>query len=307
MSNNDFKNRCYGIVIIKSNLSNFNADFSGLPRRLPDEKGTIYATDKALKYAIRKYFKDEGKDVLIWKTFTKDFIPKKLEERFEFMKNKLKINGNKPNDYFKVFGRCLDVKLFGLTFAVGKHNYSITGPVQISYGINQYSDNTPFSNQILSPFNPEGKGQSTIGSEAKSLESHYVFDFVINPKNLKDHYEDLEDVDIKLTENDIKDLKESLKKGVTNLTSTTKMGSENELLLFITLNENSKIQLPTLKDKIKIEKKESGKYKIDFSSVDEVIGNFNSDIKTKEIYYDDNSVEIETNSNSNYTEKNIFE
>ena len=47
-----------GLIIVKSKNSNFNADFTGTPRRLPDADGTIYATDKSLKYCIRKYLKD---------------------------------------------------------------------------------------------------------------------------------------------------------------------------------------------------------------------------------------------------------
>ena len=49
-----------GLLIVKARNGNFNAGFDGNPRTLPD--GTIFATDKALKYCIREYFatfKDE--------------------------------------------------------------------------------------------------------------------------------------------------------------------------------------------------------------------------------------------------------
>jgi CRISPR-associated protein Csh2 len=49
-----YKNRVFGCVIVKSINSNYNADFSNQPRTLPD--GTVYATDKALKYTIRNYW-----------------------------------------------------------------------------------------------------------------------------------------------------------------------------------------------------------------------------------------------------------
>ena len=38
-----FENRVYGVQIIKSKNSNYNADFTGNPRTLPD--GTVYSTD----------------------------------------------------------------------------------------------------------------------------------------------------------------------------------------------------------------------------------------------------------------------
>ena len=48
-----FKNRVFGAAIVKAVNSNYNADFSGQPRTLPD--GTVYATDKAFKYTVRNY------------------------------------------------------------------------------------------------------------------------------------------------------------------------------------------------------------------------------------------------------------
>ena len=53
---NSFNNRVYGCAIIKSVNSNYNADFSGQPRKLPN--GKVYATDKALKYTVRNYLKE---------------------------------------------------------------------------------------------------------------------------------------------------------------------------------------------------------------------------------------------------------
>jgi len=58
MANNKFENRVFGAVLIKSIVANYNADFTGSPRTLPN--GVVYATDKALKYCIRNYLKKEG-------------------------------------------------------------------------------------------------------------------------------------------------------------------------------------------------------------------------------------------------------
>ena len=52
----NFKNRVFGAAIVKAVNSNYNADFSGQPRTLPS--GTVYATDKAFKYTIKNYLKD---------------------------------------------------------------------------------------------------------------------------------------------------------------------------------------------------------------------------------------------------------
>ena len=44
-----YNKRIFGSIVVKAINSNYNADFSGQPRTLPN--GKVYATDKALKYA----------------------------------------------------------------------------------------------------------------------------------------------------------------------------------------------------------------------------------------------------------------
>ncbi len=52
----EFNKRVFGCVLVKSINSNYNADFSHQPRTLPN--GVVYATDKALKFAIKKSFEE---------------------------------------------------------------------------------------------------------------------------------------------------------------------------------------------------------------------------------------------------------
>jgi len=286
--NTAFKKRCYGIVIIKSENSNFNADFTGTPRRLPDAKSTIYATDKALKYAIRKYWVDNGKHVFVWKTFRSledAYLPLTLEERFGSMKELLKME--KPLD---IFAQCIDTKLFGITFAMKSKkskedktkenkNISLTGPVQITYGVNRFDENIFFSNDILSPYASEsGDKSSTIGNENKAKEIYYVYDFVINPQNLMNHYESNNEVQEKMavTVDDIDSLKEAFKYAVTNLNTAAKIGSENVLSLFITLPENSRVQLPIMKNLVNIQK-DKGQTVIDLNGIAGLISGYKLD------------------------------
>jgi CRISPR-associated protein Csh2 len=78
-----FNNRVFGCVIVKSINSNYNADFSGQPRTLPN--GTVYATDKALKYAIKNYIKDiKGeKSLLYFKRLNAEFNPFDLPSAYK--------------------------------------------------------------------------------------------------------------------------------------------------------------------------------------------------------------------------------
>ena len=66
MENNKFTNRVFGAVLVKSVVANYNADFTGSPRTLPN--GVVYATDKALKYCIRNYLKGDNKNILFYTT-----------------------------------------------------------------------------------------------------------------------------------------------------------------------------------------------------------------------------------------------
>ncbi|MCL5266790.1 MAG: type I CRISPR-associated protein Cas7 [Bacteroidetes bacterium] len=90
MSTTEFKNRVFGCVILKSINSNFNADFTHHPRTLPD--GVVYSTDKALKYAVKDYFRKHLNDSRLFyvKRFDDKMNPKTLNETYK------EIFGNYP-------------------------------------------------------------------------------------------------------------------------------------------------------------------------------------------------------------------
>lgn len=87
---NPFKNRVFGCAIIKSINSNYNADFSHQPRTLPN--GVVYATDKALKYTVRNYWKDFYPDekIFYFKSLNEKLQPRTLDERYEQLFEKFK-------------------------------------------------------------------------------------------------------------------------------------------------------------------------------------------------------------------------
>ena len=81
--------RVYGVIGISSIMANWNADFSGYPKSLSD--GTIFGSDKALKYPMKKMWDNEGKKVLYMKSMkfspqkdgTVTLVPNSLKERYE--------------------------------------------------------------------------------------------------------------------------------------------------------------------------------------------------------------------------------
>ena len=70
--------RVYGVLGISSIMANWNADFSGYPKSMSD--GTVFGSDKALKYPMKKMWDNEGKKVLYIKSI--NFYKKRNDEIF---------------------------------------------------------------------------------------------------------------------------------------------------------------------------------------------------------------------------------
>ena len=141
--------RVYGVIGIASIMANWNADFSGYPKSLSD--GTIFGSDKALKYPMKKMWDSEGKKVLYMKSMKfspqKDgsvtLVPNSLKERYEKLFDVEDLSKCKDaKEVFTNLMSAVDVKNFGATFAEAKNNISITGAVQFGQGINKYDDYT---------------------------------------------------------------------------------------------------------------------------------------------------------------------
>jgi CRISPR-associated protein Csh2 len=304
MSEQSFENRVFGAVIIKAINSNYNADFNHQPRTLPD--GIVYATDKALKYTVKNYFMHhcKGDTIFYFKRHNENLNPLSLNEtyrklfgEFETVKDGSKTIVKKLPTLANLL-QCMDIRLFGATFA-GETNISIHGPVQIGHGINRFPENEIYSEQIMSPFRNEGskekkaeseKEQSTLGTQSKLREGHYVHHFSINPLNLDEHVKLLKQEKLKasgLLSSDVEKLKEGLCHGATMLDSASKAGTENEMLIWIQLKKGSRKTLPSLTDLVNIERNPEGKVIIDLGNLKEILNekSISEAIESIELYY----------------------
>ncbi len=296
-----YKKRIFGAAIVKAINSNYNADFSGQPRTLPN--GTVYATDKAFKYAVKNYLKDVYADekVFYFKRFNDEFVPYSLDDAYAKM-----FSENKDTKDKKVVAKdilsCLDIRLFGATFAKkgksGNIAISIHGPVQINHGVNIWHENNIFSEQIMSPFrNPDEKSEekqaTTLGRQLKLEEGHYLHHFSLNPKNLEEVVRLAGEGAQSLSEGDIVKLKEAMRRGVTWYDSASKAGSENEVLIWITLKESSNLVLPNLTQLVEMKpEKQYGKVVLDCKKLNDTIAKYKDQIETIEIFRNDTSIEI---------------
>jgi len=295
-----YSNRIYGAALVKAINSNYNADFSGQPRTLPN--GVVYATDKALKYAIKNFIKENypSEKVFYFKRFNEEFIPYSLDDAFAaaFPEHKDEID---KKIIAKDLLSCIDIRLFGATFAKkAKKNVAISihGPVQITHGVNVWHENNFYSEQIMSPFrNPnednEDNMATTLGRQSRLHEGHYLHHFSVNPKNLEEILELAGNDANTLKDDDISKLKEALQKGVTYYDSAAKVGCENELLVWVTLKPESKLVMPNFTQLMKMSKeKVDGKVQLDMSELKKVVDVNKNEIEAFEIYLNNASIII---------------
>lgn len=290
MENKIMNKRVYGILGISSVMGNWNADFSGYPKSLSD--GTIFASDKALKYPMKKMWDNESKKVIYIKSLNEKLLPKTLEERY------IQVFGK---DDFKSIEKVLsnlmtavDIKNFGATFAQKECNIAITGAVQIGQGINRYNKSNVNVQSILSPFRDKTDKKaknSTIGTKITSEEAHYFYPFVINPLA----YKELVDLGVTegYTEEDYQNFKRTALVSATAFATNSKVGCENEFAVFV--ETESDAYLPNLSEYVTFEKGED-KNIIDLEALTNILNDMSQQIKSVEIYYNPYTTEL-VNSN----------
>ena len=290
-----FKNRVFGCAIVRAINANYNADFSHQPRTLPN--GKVYATDKAFKYLVKNYLKElyPSEKIFYFKTQKEDFNPRSLEETYKYHFGD---GGKAKEEFAKNLLSCLDIRMFGATFAMkskGGSNVAISihGPTQINHGVNIWEEDNIFSEQIMSPFaDKEGAEMTTLGRQSKLQEGHYLHHFSINPKNLEEIIGVAGEGAEILNENDIEKLKTAFRLGATYFDSASKAGIDNELLFWVQLKNESKKVLPTFGNLIKM-RKENDEVIFDFSALKQVVEDNIDDIEKVEVYYLSSSVKLE--------------
>ena len=257
--------RVYGIIGIASIMSNWNADFTGYPKTT--STGEIFGSDKALKYPIKKMWEQEGKKILYIKSMKLsedkkgaiNLVPRSLKERYEFIFDEPDLK--KSKDIKKILTNLFlaeDVKNFGATFAEEGNNISITGAVQIGQGFNYYSDSYAEEQQILSPFRDASKKNkdnedaknSTLGSKIVSNEAHYFYPFTVNPATYNEFIR--LGVTDGYTEENYNNFKRATLNSTTAYNTNSKIGCQNEFVLFIETNSNT--YLPNLTEYLSFEK-----------------------------------------------------
>lgn len=306
--------RVYGVIGISGIMANWNADFTGRPKTISD--GTIFGSDKALKYSMKRYWVQQGEKVLYYKSFKlndkggKDeknkLQPKDLSERYEEVYNREVNAKSSSNEVLANLFSAIDVLNFGATFAVEKQNIGLTGVVQIGQGFNKYQDSMVEVQDILSPFRNSNKDEadaSSLGKKIMSDEVHYFYPFSVNPKHYDEFIPLLEGFE-GYTVEAYEKFKEAALVGATALNTNSKSGCANEFTLFVTCHEGSSLYLPHLDSYVNFVKGDE-KNIIDLSGVEELLSSIRDEIEEVEVYFNPYTTKIQVASPW-FKHKNIF-
>lgn len=300
------KKRVYGVVGIKSIMSNWNADFTGRPKTISN--GDIFGSDKAFKYPIKRMWQAQGEKVLYIKSYKiekkgnndekEKLQPRDLNERYEQIFNTTLDEKTPSKDVLANLFSAIDVMNFGATFAEKKQNISITGAVQIGQGFNKYKKSNIETQDILSPFRnsndkKEDSTASTLGTKIITDEAHYFYSFSVNPRN----YDDYLELGIDGFEGYTVEAYEKFKKGclvaATAFNTNSKIGCENEFALFIECKEDSELYLANIDRYIDFDKVD-GRNKISLCRLSELLKNKLDEIDNIEVYFNELEVNVDT-------------
>lgn len=300
-------NRVYGVVAIRSIMANWNADFSARPKTISN--GTIFGSDKAFKYPIKRMWQAKGEKVLAIKSYKIDaknngeeagkLQPRDLHERYEQIFQTVLDKNTPSQEILRNLFSAIDVMNFGVTFAEEKQNISITGAVQIGQGFNKYTETQIETQDILSPYRnssekKEAATASTLGSKIVTDEAHYFYPFAINPGNYLEYL----DLGIEGFAGYTREAYEQFKQGclvaATAFHTNSKSGSENEFALFVSCKAGSDLYLPNLDRFVDFEKKD-GQNTIILTRLAELLRGHEANIDSVEVYYNplDTSVEFD--------------
>ena len=286
------KNYYQGIYLTETVMGNPNGDFvDNSPRNFD---GTVFTTDKCIKYNIRKYIYDNLENLETQENVV-FFFPRLIDDADEGdAKFKTRDDVFKDlfeNDFSKMKESSPDVRMFGGTFSFTSDDVDskqIYGPIQLSYGID-INDAQIKRLQIGAPFATSTGTQTTNGSESVVDDAIISYDISINPNNHKNL----------LLSDDLELFKKALWFGTNSRKSTSKK-TDSKLLILIKFNNKSEdkvdaVSIGELKQLISVSNKKSRKMgqgiiELDCSKLKSKLESY--DIESIDIICDDNEISL---------------
>ena len=201
--------------------------------RFDPETGRIMVSDVRIKRTIRDQWLREGLDVFV------DGAPKTLNTRINELKSKLKVNTGK-----EALQKCIDTRLFGVTFALGNEAFSWTGPVQFKWGRSLHQAKAELI-QGTAAFATKDQ------SEQRSFRNEYIVPFVLlGVYGIANQYASVE---TGATDEDDDKIADGLWEGTINLITRSKVGHVPRLLIEIIYQEGFSGSAGSLDEKVDLQ------------------------------------------------------
>lgn len=203
--------------------------------RYDEDTAQAMASDVRVKRTIRDEWVREGELVFI------DGEAKSLKTRFEELKE-----ATQKTDAREIMQACLDVRLFGVTFALGKEAFAWTGPVQFKWARSLHAASFEFI-QGTSAFATEGRDGD---KQQRSFRNEYLVPFALmSVYAIANQYASSE---TGAEDTDLEKMLNGLWTGSDNLITRSKSEHKARLLLEIVYKEGFNGKIGSLDEKINL-------------------------------------------------------
>jgi len=207
-----FENRREYLFVYSVKDANPNGDpLDANHPRYDEESGQIMVSDVRIKRTVRDQWLREGKDIFV------DGEAKTLANRVSELKERFSRDTGR-----EILSQCIDTRLFGATYALGKEAFSWTGPVQFKWGRSLHRAEAKFVQGTAAFATKEA-------SEQRSFRNEYIVPFaLIAVYGIANQYASRQ---TNASDDDLDALFEALWKGTANLITRSKIGHTPRLLI----------------------------------------------------------------------------
>ena len=230
-----FNNRREFLFLYSVKDANPNGDpLNANHPRFDAESGQILVSDVRIKRTIRDQWLREGLEVFV------DGEAKTLSNRVKEIEKNNNVKNGKD-----ALACCIDARLFGATYAVGKESFSWTGPVQFKWGRSLHQAKAELV---------QGTGAfvTTEGNQQRTFRNEYIVPFVLLAVYGIANQNGSEITGA--SDEDINQLSPALWQGTNNLITRSKIGHIAQLLLEIRYKEGFQGIIGALDEKISLTK-----------------------------------------------------
>jgi len=225
-----FKNRREVLFIYSVKDANPNGDpLNANQPRMDELSNQIMVSDVRIKRTIRDQWLRDGLEVFV------DAEPKTLPSRIKELKEKYNIESK------QALGKCIDVRVFGVTASEAGASFSWTGPLQFKWGRSLHQAQVELV---------QGTGAFTTkeGADQRTFRNEYLVPFVVlGVYGIANQYSS----DITgATDDDLDKTSAALWQGTINLITRSKVGHVPRLLLEIIYQEGFQGMIGALDEKV---------------------------------------------------------